>query len=98
MNGLREEKAIFASYGLDLDLAGYAKLVVLANNLTMQPEVKDGIHTFTYEAVSDGISYTYMVTLWETAEAFWTVQAYCPTADYSNSSAQMWEILRSVTV
>ena len=98
VNGLREEKALFASYGLELDLERYAKLVVLSNNLTVQPEKKDGILTFSYEAVTDGVSYTYVVTLRETADAFWTVQAYCPTADYSDVKDEIWDILSSVTV
>jgi len=98
VNGLREEKALFKSYGLELDLDRYAKLVILSNNLTMQPEKKDGIHTFSYEAVTDGVSYTYVVTLWETEKAYWTVQAYCPTADYNKVKGDIWEILSSVTV
>ena len=98
VNGLREEKALFESYGLELDLLRYAKLVVLSNNLTMQPEEKDGVLTFSYEAVTDGVSYTYVVTLWETKDAYWTVQAYCPTADYQKVKNDIWEILSSVTV
>ena len=98
VNGLREEKALFASYGLDLDLQRYAKLVVVANNLSIQPEEKDGILTFSYEAISDGVSYTYVVTLWETDQAFWTVQAYCPTENYPKVQDRMWQILKSVTV
>ena len=98
VNGLREEKAFFAGYGLELDLERYAKLVVLSNNLTVQPEKKDGILTFSYEALTDGISYTYVVTLWETADAYWTVQAYCPTANYSDVSDEIWTILSSITV
>ena len=98
VNGLREEKAVFASHGLELDLARYAKLVVLSNNLSVQPESNEGFYSFTYEATAEGVSYTYVVTLWETAEAFWTVQAYCPTAEYNNVSGEIWEILSSVTV
>ena len=89
VNGLREEKALFASYGLDLDLQRYAKLVIIANNLSIQPEEKDGVLTFSYEAV---------VTLWETDQAFWTVQAYCPTENYPKVQDRMWQILKSVTV
>ena len=98
VNGMREEKSVFAAYGLDLDLERYAKLVVLSNNLTNQPEKKDNVLTFSYEAVTDGVSYTYVVTLWETKEAFWTVQAYCPTSDYTAVKDDIWEILSSVTV
>ena len=98
VNGLREEKSVFASYGLELDLERYAKLVVMANNLSVQPQEIDGVLTFTYEATTDGVSYTYVVTVWETESAFWTVQAYCPTADYAKVQDQMWEILKSVQV
>ena len=98
VNGIREEKAIFASYGMEMDLARYAKLVTMANNLGVQPVEKEGITTFSYEATTDGVSYTYVVTMWETDAAFWTVQAYCPTANYGSVQNQMWEILASVKV
>ena len=57
-------------------------------------EEKEGIRTFSYESGE----FTYVVTLWETEEAFWTVQAYCPTADYGDVKGDIWEILSSVTV
>ena len=98
INGMREEKALFASYGLELDLEQYAKLVVLSNNLTIQPETKDGILMFSYEALSDGVSYTYVVTLWETQKAFWTVQSYCPTADFPDVQKEIWEIFKDIRV
>ena len=98
VNGIREEKAVFAEYGLEMDLNRYAKLVTMANNLGVQPVEKDGVLTFSYEATTDGVSYTYVVTMWETEAAFWTVQSYCPTANYSKVQNQMWEILTSVKV
>ena len=64
VNGVREEKSVFANYGLELDLERYAKLVPMANNLSVQPTEKEGILTFSYEATTDGVSYTYVVTLW----------------------------------
>ena len=94
VNGLREEKATFAAYGLDLDLESYGKFVILANNVSAELEQKDGIYTFSYE--SGGFSY--VTTVWETGEAFWTVQAYCPTENYARAKKDMWKILSSVTV
>lgn len=94
VNGLREEKAVLAAYGLDLDLQRYGELVIKGNNVESALSQRDGILTFTYEANG----YTYLVTLWETEAAFWTVQAYCPTADYARVQDQMWQILSSVTV
>ena len=94
VNGLREEKATFEAYGLTLELEDYGKFLMLSNNVTSQLEKKDGIYTFTYESGN----MTYVVTLHETDAAFWTVQAYCPTADYSKVKNDIWDILSSVTV
>ena len=94
VNGLREEKATFEAYGLDLDLQSYGSFVILANNVSAALEQKDGIYTFSY-ASGD---FTYVVTVWETETAFWTVQAYCPNEDYGSVKGEMWEILSSVTV
>ena len=94
INGLREEKATFEAYGLSLDLESYGNFVILANNLSATLEQKDGIHTFSYE--SDG--FTYVTTIWETEDAFWTVQAYCPSENYAKAKKDMWNILSSVTV
>ena len=94
LNGLREEKATFQAYGVDLDLQTYGKLLMRSNSVSGELEEKDGLLYFTYTAGE----LTYVVTLWETGEAFWTVQAYCPTADYSKAENDIWEILTSVTV
>ena len=94
INGMREEKATFQAYGMELDLQRYAQLVIASNNVSSQLEQRDGITTFTY-ASGD---FTYVVTLHETEDAFWTVQAYCATADYSKAESKIWEILSSVTV
>lgn len=94
LNGLREEKATFEAYGLDLDLQSYGKFVILANNVSATLEQKDGIYTFSYIAGD----FTYVVTVWETEAAFWTVQAYCPRESYSKAKDEMWRILSSVKV
>lgn len=94
VNGLREEKAIFEAYGLEMDLRRYAQLIVNSNNILAELEEKDGILTFSY----DSGDFTYVVTLWETERAFWTVQAYCPTEEYGKVNKDIWKILSSVTV
>lgn len=94
INGIREEKTTFEAYGLELDLQRYGQLILLSNNITGALEQKDGIWIFSYE--SGG--YTYLVTVWETEEAFWTVQAYCPAAQFAEAEKDMWQILSSVTV
>ena len=94
VNGLREEKTTFADYGLNMDLEGYGRFIILANQVDATLEQKDGIYTFSYE--SSG--FTYVVTVWQTEDAFWTVQAYCPSESYGKAKSEMWRILRSVKV
>ena len=94
VNGLRETKATFAAYGLDMDLERYGQLLISSNNVQAKLEQKDHILYFTY--ASD--EFTYVVTLWETEDAFWMVQAYCPTSEYNSVKTDIWDILGSVTV
>ena len=65
-----------------------------SNNVKSTLSEKDGICYFSYASGA----FTYVVTLWETEDAFWTVQAYCPTADYDSVKDDIWEILSSITV
>ena len=94
INGIREEKATFEAYGLDLDLETYGNLLAKSNNVSGRLTREDGIWTFSYTSGD----MTYVVTLWETEEAFWTVQGYCPTENFAKAKKDMWEILSSVTV
>ena len=94
INGLREPKETFMAYGLELDLQTYGALLMETNNVSSQLTQKDTIWNFSYTSGD----FTYLVTLWETEEAFWTVQAYCPTADYDSVKDDIWEILSSITV
>ena len=94
INGIREEKTTFTAYGLDIDLQQYGDLLIKSNNVRSALDEKDGIRYFSYESGD----FTYIVTLWETEEAFWTVQAYCSTKDYRTVKSDIWNILKSVTV
>ena len=94
INGLREEKSTFEAYGLEMDLERYGKLLIAANNQSCQLTQTDGIWNFSYEAGD----MTYVVTLWETEDAYWTVQGYCPTENYHKVKKDLWNILSSVTV
>ena len=94
VNGIREEKAAFQSYGLELDLQSYGQLVLASNNISSPLTQKEDILMFTYQSGD----FTYVVTLWETESAFWTVQAYCQRETYTQVSNDIWEIFSSVTV
>ena len=94
VSGLRDEKARFVAYAPDLDLENYGMLVLQANGVSSSLYHTDNMLHATYEA--DG--YIYVVTFWETKDAFWTVQAFCPKEDYQQVSAQIQQILCSVSV
>ena len=94
VNGLRESKSTFTAYGLEVDLERYGQLLISSNDVQAKLEHKDDILFFTY--ASNG--FTYVVTLRETEEAFWMVQAYCPTENYNKVKNDIWKILSSVTV
>ena len=94
VSGLRESKSTFTANGLDVDLEYYGQLLISANKVNAKLDQKDGILFFTY--ASGGFSY--VVTLWETEEAFWMVQAYCPTENYNKVKNDIWQILNSITV
>ena len=94
VNGLREPKSTFDAYNANVDLAHYGQLLMSANHVQANLEQQDDCLFFTY--TSGGFSY--VVTLWETEEAFWMVQAYCPTEDYNKVKGNLWDILSTVTV
>ena len=94
INGMREPKSTFEAYGLTLDLEKYGRFLQMTNDVSAEITKKDGVLYFTYASGE----FTYVVSLWETQEAYWTVQAYCPTADYSTAEADIWDILKSVKV
>jgi hypothetical protein len=94
INGMRDAKETFAAYGLELDLQTYGELLMEVNQVSSQLTQKDGIWNFSYTSGD----FTYVVTLWETESAFWTVQAYCPAGEYSKVQKDIWNILSSVTV
>lgn len=89
--GIREEKALLPGFHLQ----SYGQLVIRAHRLDCQLLQSDGITYFNYEA---GVpAFTYVVGLWETEDAFWSVQAYCKSEDYAASREAMWQLLQSVT-
>lgn len=94
VNGLREPKETFTAYGLELDLERYGDLLLKSNQVDAGLSRQEELLYFTYTANG----YTYLVTLWETDTAFWTVQAYCPADHFRRAEDTMWRILRSVTI
>ena len=95
--GIRESKASLLL--LDFPSAQYyAQIQMKRNDLPGQPEQKDGIWYFSYEAVSAGTPMTYICAVYECETCFWLVQTYCKSEAFPAQQEAMWEYLSSVTV
>lgn len=81
-----------------LDAWEYARLVVQTNELSVQPEEKDGIPTFTYSMGTGEEAFTYLAAVFATEKNFWLVQAFCPADRFSANENQMWKYLQAITV
>ena len=92
---VRNDRAELESYIEDLTLEGYGELVIEMNELDTGLIQKDGLWTFSYEADSNGDMFTYVAAVYESDTSFWTVQAYCLTAEYEKYQDTMWEVVSS---
>ena len=88
---IREDKSRLPA----LTLQEFGHLVIQAHGLDCQLLQLDGITCFNYEAGDP--AFTYTVGVWETENAFWSVQTYCPSEAYAAVRESMWQILQSVT-
>lgn len=82
--GLKEEKSMFESYGLDLTLEEYADLVIEANSLSTTVKYEGGIPTFTFSKYIDGTYYKYLAATIEGADAFWLIQFACEEGKFDD--------------
>ena len=82
----------------DLDAWEYARLVVQTNELSVQPEERDGIPTFTYTMGTGEETFTYLAAVFASEKNFWLVQAFCPADRFDANENRMWEYLRNVKV
>ena len=95
--GLKEAKADLTAFG-ELDLKGYAELIATLYELDVQLQEKDGKYTYTYEAAEeDGSKLTFTCLFLETEDAFWFLQASCPSEQYDADRDQIWSWLASAT-
>jgi len=81
-----------------LDAWEYARLVVQTNELSVQPEERDGIPTFTYTMGTGEEAFTYLAAVFASEKNFWLVQSFCPADRFDVNQSRMWRYLRSVTV
>ena len=95
--GIRETRQALSGFG-PLDAQQYAALVIRFHGLSCQPFKKEGLQCFSYEAVSHGVSMTYLCAIYEAENSFWQVQSYCATADFPAQQETMWHLITSMEV
>ena len=95
--GIREDRSQLQALGLASSLEEYSAQLIRAHGLDCQMLQENGITYFNYEAGEEP-PFIYIVSVWETPEAFWVVQAYCLSEDYAAVKDAMWQYLSSVTL
>lgn len=86
----KESRSSFVPYSLEeMDLNTYVQMLLEGYELKSTPQQMDGFLSFTFER--DGS--TYLTGIWADPEAFWMIQAGCPTEDYPNQEETFREIL-----
>lgn len=81
----------------DLSIMEYATLVITINQKGENPHTKDGLTYYTYTSLTDGIHYTYLVTVHKSSDAFWLVQFVCETKEYNDMKDTFFRYAKSVS-
>lgn len=95
---MQEQKADFATMGLEPTLEEYAQLVIEANDFDSTVSLDNNLVSFTYEGSNEGVTYTYLACVYETEEAYWLVQFACEADKYENLQADILKYAQSVIV
>ena len=91
---LKESRAAFEEYGLsDMTAQDYVQLLKEGYQLNLVTEEADGMVTFKFENEGN----TYLAGVFASDNAFWMIQAGCPTADFADQEETFRGILDSVS-
>lgn len=96
--GIREKRSDFPAGYENMGLEAYGKFVILGNKLDCELQKKDGLYTFTYEVAAPEGSLTYVAIVLEDGDAYWTVQGYCLSSDYTANETLIWNSLKSAKI
>lgn len=96
---VKETFTDIAAANLDPEMSAkeYAAVVMKGNGQTGEPTEADGLTYFTYTNTSDDTEFTYMAFAYRASDAFWLVQAYCPTEDFEKQQPDFITWAKSVT-
>lgn len=92
----KEEKSLLGDMSVDLD--GYTKLVIKANNLTNLPQHKDGLTYFEYEKEASGKEFHYYAFTFEGEDAYWLIQFACEQKNHEKLEETIFKYAKSVKV
>lgn len=95
--GMKELKADLADFG-ELTAQTYGDLIASLYALDVKTQEKDGKYTYDYEVEDEDGKLTFTCLFLETEDAFWFIQASCPSAQYAADQAQIWSWLSSATI
>lgn len=91
---LKESRSVFAEYGLEnMTVEEYVQLLKEGYQLNLVTEESNGAITFTFENQGN----TYLAAAYASEDAFWLIQAGCPTGDFKSQEETFRNILNSVT-
>lgn len=96
--GLKEEKSLFESYGMDLSLDDYANLIISVYELDAAVEYVGGIPTVTFTSDVNGTTYKYIAAMYESNSAFWMLQCSCEADNFERYYEDFITYLTSVKV
>ena len=98
--GIKEEKSELFKDIPDMTLAQYGRLLIQLNGYDCDLTQRDGRYTFSYTADLPGQEgeYAYTAVLYETGDAFWVLQCYCPGETVSQNRERIWDLLCAVKI
>lgn len=94
--GLREEKALFEAYGMDLTLEEYAQLIQSANEKSMSVSTYNDQIMMNFKSTVNGETFEYLASVYESEDAFWLIQCACLQEYYEEYRGDFFSQLLSV--
>ena len=97
--GMKELKADLTAQFGELTAQSYGDLIASLYTLDVKTQEKDSKYTYNYEVDGeDGEKITFTCLFLEAEDAFWFIQASCPSAQYAEDKDQIWSWLSSATI
>lgn len=91
---LKELRSTFAEYGMEnMSVMEYAELLKEGYQLDTALVESNGMVSFTFENQGN----TYLAGAFATEDAFWLIQAGCPSGNFNSQKETLQKILNSVT-